>query len=167
MLYDLVIHQEPLLQRQCQDQFSIWIGRMTRTLYQMTRSLFSSETLTLFWDRTSELTSETSCHIRFSDSDNPAHLRTAYLIVRTGGVSAGGCMFTVTVCGSIRGVLGARRARGFRGINYFCFCGYSHSSPAFRRLPPHDSSGPLRGPFSACCGNMFFLFYCLWIMRLR
>ena len=83
---------------------------MRRTLYQMTRSL-SSETLTLFWDKTSELANEARCHIQFSDSDDPAHLRTAYLIVRAGGVSAGGCMFTVTVLGFIRGVLGARRAR--------------------------------------------------------
>lgn len=130
------------------------VRRMTRTLYQMTRSLFSSETLTLFWDKTSELRSEASGHIRFSDSDDPAHLRTAYLIVRAGGVSAEGCMSAVS--GSIRGVLGARREREFQGINYFCLCGYSHygrpCSP-FRILsgvPPDDSRGPVPVPFSTC-----------------
>jgi len=95
---------------------------MMPTLYQMTRSLFSSETLTLFWDKTSELTREASGRIRLSDSDsdNLAHLRTAYLVVWAGGVSAGDCMFAVS--GSIRVVLGARRAGEFGGINYLCFC---------------------------------------------
>ena len=112
----------------------------------MTRSLFSSETLTLFWDKTSELTSEASCHIQFSDSNDPAHLRTAYLIVRAGGVTAGGCMFTVTVFGIIRGVWELAEQGSF-GVQItsasvgtvtaimLCF--------PFR-IPPDDGSGPAR-----------------------
>lgn len=87
---------------------------MTRTLYQITRSLFSSDTLTLFWDKTSELIKDERGRIRFSDSDNLTHLRTAYLAVRAGSagiVSAGGCMSAVS--DPIRRVLGTRKEKEF------------------------------------------------------
>jgi len=69
-----------------------------RTLYQMTRSLFSSETLTLFSDKTSELASESVRGVlSLIHGGNPTHLCTTYLAIRgTGTVNIGGCMFAAS-----------------------------------------------------------------------
>ena len=92
---------------------------MTRIVYQTKRSLFSSETLTLFRDKTSELTRKTGRHIVRSLIRMIELTSVQYILrvnVRAGGVSAGGCMFVVASL--IRGLLGAR-AREFRGVKHF------------------------------------------------
>ena len=90
-----------------------WVQRMMRTLYQMTRSLFPSETLKYILGL-KKLTRKAGCHIvrwlnRIIELTSVQYI----LIVRAGGASAGGCMFMVA--GFIRGLLGAR-AREFRGV---------------------------------------------------
>jgi len=69
MLYDFTIRQESLLPPTGLACDTWTEHSIARTLYQMTRSLFSSETLTLFWDKTSELTNDLVRTYVLFDSD--------------------------------------------------------------------------------------------------
>lgn len=55
MLYNLIVRQEPFLSRPTENVVFGLGQRTLHTLYHMTRSLFSSATSTLLWDKTSEL----------------------------------------------------------------------------------------------------------------